>query len=406
MPIVAVPRPKPPKRHPGRWFAGVAALLIVATGTWNYLRPLPVVSASPVAVRTYGAKQLTLDWPAFGQAAIATAGQGVLATHGPQTPLATASIAKVITALLLLQKYPLQPGQSGPTLTLTAADVDLYYDYLANDGSVVAVQAGQQLTEYQLLEGMLLPSANNLADTAAIWAYGSLAAYHDAANQYLATHGLTDTHVAIDASGLNGATTSTASNLAQLGQLALAEPVLAEIVAKPSAYLPTSGTVYNYNAVLGEQGIIGIKTGNNDEDLGAFLFAAKLPVGSSTVTVTGAIMGADSLYQALQSSLPLLASVQRSFSHITVAEKGQPIATYRAPWGATAHAVAADDLSVLRWEAQPLTVTTTLEALDGDYQATDIGRTQARLTHEAGQVELRLDRPLAKPGFWWRLTRH
>jgi D-alanyl-D-alanine carboxypeptidase (penicillin-binding protein 5/6) len=384
----------------------VLAVLIVATGTWNYLRPLPAISASPVAIKTYAAKQLTLDWPVLGQAAIATAGQGVLATHGPQTPLATASIAKVITALLLLQKYPLQPGQSGPTLTLTAADVDLYYNYLANDGSVVAVQAGQQLTEYQLLEGMLLPSANNLADTAAIWAYGSLAAYHDAANQYLATHGLTDTHVAIDASGLNGATTSTASNLAQLGQLTLAEPVLAEIVAKPSAYLPTSGTVYNYNTVLGEQGIIGIKTGNNDQDPGAFLFAAKLPVGSSTVTVTGAIMGADSLYQALQSSLPLLASVQRSFSHITVAEKGQPIATYRAPWGATAHAVAADDLSVLRWEAQPLTVTTTLEALDGDYQATDIGRTQARLTHEAGQVELRLDHPLAKPSFWWRLTRH
>lgn len=407
MPIIAVPRPRPPKRHPGRWLAGVAATVLITAGTWNYARPLPVITATPVHAEAYAAKQLDLDWPAFGQSAIATANQGILAIHGPQTPMATASIAKVITALLVLQKYPLQPGQTGPTLTLTTADVNLYADYLAKDGSVVAVQAGEQLTEYQLLEGILLPSANNLADSAAIWAYGSLEAYHEAANQYLATHGLTDTVTAVDASGYDGATTSTSSDLARLGQLALAEPVVAEIVAKPSAYLPTNGTVYNYNTVLGEQGIIGIKTGNNDQDLGAFLFAAQLPVGSKTVTVTGAIMGAGSLRQALQSSLPLLASVQRGFSEITVVHKGQQLAIYRAPWGATTHAVAANDLTVLRWDAQKLTVTTSLEPLSrpGPHPAS-VGNLQARLTHEAGQVELQLDRPLAQPSLWWRLTRH
>ncbi len=52
---------------------------------------------------------------------------------------------------------------------MTEADADLYRDYADRGGSAVAVGAGQQLSECEMLVGMLLPSANNLADTLAVW---------------------------------------------------------------------------------------------------------------------------------------------------------------------------------------------------------------------------------------------
>jgi D-alanyl-D-alanine carboxypeptidase (penicillin-binding protein 5/6) len=406
MPVVTIkPRPKP-KKHRLRKVLAVLIVLLAGLGIWNYSRPLPVLQANQLYNRTIEAKPVHLQWPNFGQAALATSEDEVLAATDQQTPLATASIAKVITALCVLEKYPLKPGQSGPTLTLTSADVNLYTDYLGKDGSVVPVQAGESLSEYQLLEGMLLPSGNNLADTAAIWAYGSLADYHAFANQFLATHGLTNTHVAVDASGYDGATTATASDLARLGQLVVAQPVLMEIVGKTSTDLPVAGRVYNYNWALGEQGIIGIKTGNNDADLGAFLFAARWDIGGKSVTVTGAVMGAGSLQQALQSSLPLLASARQSFTAITAVAKNQPLATYQAPWGATAHAVAAKGISFVRWNTEPVSVATEVQSLKPAHQSASLGEVQVRTTREVGSSKVQLDHPLAGPSFWWRLTRH
>lgn len=406
MPVVTI-RPHPrPKKYRFRKLLAAFFVVLIGAGIWNYSRPLPVLQATQVYNRTIAAQAVHLQWPNFGQAALATSDDQVLAATPRQTPLATASIAKVITALCVLEKYPLQPTQSGPTLTLTSADVNLYTDYLGKDGSVVPVQAGEQLSEYQLLEGMLLPSGNNLADTAAIWAYGSLEDYHSFANQFLATHGLTDTHVAVDASGYDGATISTASDLARLGQLATAQPVLMEIVSKDSADLPVAGRVYNYNWTLGEQGIIGIKTGNNDQDLGAFLFAARWHIGGKTITLTGAVMGAGSLQQALQSTLPLLASARQNFTVITAVSKGQSLAVYHAPWGTSARAVAGKAVSFVRWNGYPVTVSTDLNVLNPMHQSGSPGKVSVHTTHEVGNSEVQLVHPLSGPGFWWRISRH
>jgi D-alanyl-D-alanine carboxypeptidase (penicillin-binding protein 5/6) len=45
------------------------------------------------------------------------------------------------------------------------------------------VQLGEELSEYQALQALLLPSANNIAETLARWAFGSIDAYNAYANQ-------------------------------------------------------------------------------------------------------------------------------------------------------------------------------------------------------------------------------
>ena len=139
--------------------AGVLALL-VAVAVWNVLRPVAAVAVSQQALVAKPAVATNLAWPAGAEAAVEARGVTPLLTGGPQKPLPTASIAKVITALTVLQKYPLQSATDrGPIITYTQADLDLYHAYVAKDGSVVGVAPGEQMTEYQALQALLLPSA-------------------------------------------------------------------------------------------------------------------------------------------------------------------------------------------------------------------------------------------------------
>lgn len=402
-------RPAVKKRPPyGRRIVAVLLILIFVAGLGNYLRAVPLATATPLAVQTIPAKTVSLNWPGFGQAAVMTAEDGLLGTSGNQTPVATASIAKVITSLLILQKYPLKLGEQGPTVTLNNADVAIYNNYVSKGGSVAAVALGEKITEYQLLEGMLLPSANNLADTAAIWAYGSLPNYLTAANTYVQQHDMTSTTVAIDASGFDSSTTSTATDLAKLGLLALQEPVLKQIARQNQTTLPVAGTVANYNQLLGVNGIFGLKTGNNDTDLGAFLFAANISIGDQTQTIVGAVMGANSLRQAMQSSLPLITSVASGYETVTITPGGTTVGRYRVPW--LAGSVAAKTkttLTMLHWKAQPVLVHYTLNSIKaGAGQGAVVGQAIAHSSTRTAKQSIVLAQGLPEPTPVWRLTRH
>ena len=206
-----------------------------------------------------------------------------------QRPRPTASTAKLITALTVLERMPLARGEDGPTLTMTEADADRYRSYAGRGGSAVAVGAGQELSEYELLVGMLLPSANNLADTLAVWAFGSLPEYRRAADEFVRSLGMTSTRVGTDASGFSPTTTSTARDLTLLAAAAIRNPVIAEIVAREEAVLSGVGVVRNTNWLLDRPGVVGLKTGTTDEAGGVFLFAAT--VGVPGRLVVGAVQG-------------------------------------------------------------------------------------------------------------------
>ena len=259
---------------------GVVVLIAVYVA-YCLLRSVPIVGSTTTSTQTpaqpAGSK---IAWPASGESAVAIDGSGDVITHGATTPVPTASVAKLITTLVILRAKPLAVGQTGPLITLTANDVAIYDKYVAEQGSVVPVAAGETLTEYQMLQAMLLPSANNMADSLAIWAYGSLNAYSLAANAYITSVGLSQTHVGIDASGYDPSTTSTAHDLVLLGELALRNPVIAGIVAQPSVTgIPLTTTVKNINSLLGTNGVIGVKTGNTTQAGGVFVSASQVVVG-------------------------------------------------------------------------------------------------------------------------------
>lgn len=258
---------------------------------------------SPDAIKDSMSLTDPLPWPIYGQAAYGASDSGVLAksTDKPN-PVPIASLAKVITALAILEKKPLQLGDQGPTLTLTDKDIAFYEEHVAQEGSVVPIEVGEQITEYQALQAMLLPSANNISDSMAVWMFGSKENYVKYANDMLQGLGLTNTKVA-DPSGFSPKTVSTASDLVKLGILYMKHPVLREIAQQPEATIPFAGQIMNYNAGINKDGIIGIKVGYTDEAGRTFLVA---DVRSDKKISVAAVLGADNFPTVMHDAANIL----------------------------------------------------------------------------------------------------
>jgi D-alanyl-D-alanine carboxypeptidase (penicillin-binding protein 5/6) len=228
-------------------------------------------------------------WPADGQAAVQIGPSQVQA--GPnQHPAAIASVAKVMTAYLVLRDHQLRLGEDGPTITLTDADVADTDRRRGHHESVVPIAAAEQLTERQALQALLLPSANNIAAVLARWDAGSVDRFVARMNATARSLGMIHTRYT-DPSGYDDATVSTAADQVRIVDRAMRLPVFASIVAMPSATLPVAGTVHNTNTLLGRNRFVGVKTGSDDAAGGCFAFRAIRWIDGKRTTITGVVLG-------------------------------------------------------------------------------------------------------------------
>jgi D-alanyl-D-alanine carboxypeptidase (penicillin-binding protein 5/6) len=228
-------------------------------------------------------------WPAQGQAAVQI-GQSQVHAGPNEHAAAIASVAKVMTAYVVLRDHPLQLGQDGPTVTLTNADVADTDRRGRQQESVVSIAAGEQLTERQALQALLLPSANNIAAVLARWDAGSADRFVARMNAAARLLGMIHTRYT-DPSGYEDATVSTAADQVRIVDQAMRLAVFASIVATPSATLPVAGTVHNTNTLLGHNGFVGVKTGSTAAAGGCFVFRAIRWIDGKRARITGVVLG-------------------------------------------------------------------------------------------------------------------
>jgi serine-type D-Ala-D-Ala carboxypeptidase (penicillin-binding protein 5/6) len=261
-------------------------------------------------------------WPADGQAAVRI-GQSQVHAGPNQHGAAIASIAKVMTAYLVLRDHPLRPGQDGPTITLTDADVADTDRRRRQQESVVPIVAGEQLTERQALQALLLPSANNIAAVLARWDAGSADRFVARMNATARSLGMTHTRYT-DPSGYDDATVSTAADQLRLVDRAMRLPVFASIVATPSATLPVAGTVHNTNRLLGHKGFVGVKTGSTAAAGGCFAFRAIRWIDGKRTTITGVVLGQPGYDRVAAGLMAAAAMVDRIAGDRAVPDPQQP----------------------------------------------------------------------------------
>jgi serine-type D-Ala-D-Ala carboxypeptidase (penicillin-binding protein 5/6) len=387
----------------------VLLLAVIAAAAWNYLRPIPAVAASGSvpASEVIAGTLPAIPWPVRGSAAIGVQSLGLIASSGNEQAIPAASVTKVMTALVILEDKPLKVNETGPTITLTDADLQLYQADVANKESVALVQSGEQITELEALQGMLIPSANNLAETLARWDAGSIDAFVAKMNARALSLHLSHTKFA-DTSGANPGSVSTPSDLVALGVEAMKQEVFAQVVGMGSAELPVAGTVFNVDRVLGQSGIIGMKTGSGLNSGANFLFAAKISVDGVPITFYGCVMGQATLDDTFAAAKKLIGAMQAGLHVRHVIARNQTIATYITPWGAQSDLVSSVDVNLVEWPGMVLRerLETRSIVLDQPLPAgTEEGSEHVALGDYNLDIPLVTADPLYPPGRFWRLTR-
>jgi D-alanyl-D-alanine carboxypeptidase (penicillin-binding protein 5/6) len=390
----------------------VAGAVLVVSPLWRPLpRPTAEVVAAAEAVIPGSAPQL--PWPTTGQAVLDVEGAGRLGQYGEPTPIPIASVAKVMTAYLVLTDRPLDVGAAGPAVPVTAEEIANHQAEAARSESLISITAGQTFTERQALLALLLPSANNMARILAAWDAGSVAAFVAKMNTTAATLGMGQTHYT-DPAGFDPGTVSTAADQVSLAHKAMAIPAFAELVAQPTADLPGNGTVTNANHLLGQNGVVGIKTGSTTEAGGCLLFAAKIQVQGQSVLIIGAVFGqpGTNSHRQLLVTYPivkaLLVAAGQVLDIFTVVRKGQLIAKIRGPIGTGTALAASDDLRIMGWPGMAIHLTTDIPVLPKTLKA---GTQHGRVTVSTGgedpaTVSLQAAGQLQPPDRWTRILHH
>lgn len=272
----------------------------------------------------------------------------------------TASTAKMILALAVMEAKPFELGATGEEITIDGEYYDRYVWYVNNGGSNSAVARGEVISEYDALASVMLVSSNNMADTLAMWAFGSLDNYREYATEMLQSWGIYNTVIGPDASGFNEATVSTASDLARIGEKVLENPVLAEIVSMGSYTVPVAGTITNTNTNLGKNRIVGVKTGWIGEPSGFCLVSGYL---EREHIITVAMLGAETRGQSMEESNAIVESLQAQLAPVTLVEDGTEVGYYESWWTGRVPVYTDGGIVDLAWEDAANSVELTPEKL-------------------------------------------
>jgi D-alanyl-D-alanine carboxypeptidase (penicillin-binding protein 5/6) len=387
--------------------AGLGIALLSALFAFQIVRPPPMITPTILQPSSsqLGPTPPAFPWPQRGSAAVAIENLGTVGSFGPQTPQPLASTAKIMTALLLLQDAPLQLAQQGPLVPVTPTDVATYQTEKADGQSVFPVAAGEQLTEYQALQALLIPSGNNVADLLEGWDAGSTVAFVAKMNAQAAKLGLGQTHYA-DVTGVSRATTGSPRDLITIAEVAMHDPVFAQIVGMPDATLPVAGHVFNVNADLGQDGIIGVKTGSTSAAGACLVFAADVTADEQPARIFGVVMGLPTLDDAFTAARSLIEAISPRLHYRTLVSTLQTLVEYQAPWGDNAYVFSQQDVNLVVYDGMTLRLhidarTLTAPAPSGSHA----GSLTIQVGEHTTQMPLQTTYSIDQPGFLWRIIR-
>ncbi|MFI8344723.1 serine hydrolase [Streptomyces sp. NPDC085639] len=398
-------------------------LLLVGAGAGaQLLRPLP--AAQLVAAKsdhTVDGK-FSIPWPAKGQGAVRVSGSGDLGSFGEQKPVPTASVAKVMTAYVILKDHPLRKSEPGPDITIDAKTVA--DGNSEHESRISGLTAGTKFSQQDMLKMLMIPSGNNVARLLARWDSGtdSEAAFVAKMNAAAKELGMTSTTYS-DPSGLDAGTVSTAADQLKLAEAVMKDETFRSIVALPNATIKgLSQRLENNNILLNTQGlsIRGIKTGSSTPAGGTLMWAAYKSIGDETPLILGTLMdqrvdgpdedGGNSLKLVLANSKTIIEAVRTALASVPVIRKGDVVGHVDDGLGGRTPLVAAKDLNVIGVPGQQVKLSLAPAAGGGPLPHTakagaEVGVLTVGSGEGARSVPVAVKGALVEPSFGTRLTR-
>ncbi|SFR75814.1 D-alanyl-D-alanine carboxypeptidase (penicillin-binding protein 5/6) [Agromyces sp. CF514] len=392
----------------------VGAIAILAVGVYApamLLGPLPAVTVQQVSAAG-SPESAPLALPADGATALAVVGDdgtsSVLATAGSTEAVPMGGAAKLVTILATLESLPLPaPGEGeGPSIKIGPADYTDYLRYQADGSRALQVSPGDSWTQRDVVRAILLTSSNNHADTLARWAFGTVDAYVDGANSWLADQGLTTTKVA-DATGLSGDNVTTAEELAKLTGLLLANPSLSAMLDDPDATELGAHAAPDLVDRSSGDGVREVTRSYTDQAGLSSVFTAEVELDGAA-DGAGRIIGVMLLmpdYETLDPAIEAaVASVKAAAVPVTIITEGTAYAKVRSAWGASSDVVATVTRTESSWGATFDEPTVTIDPFTTSSDARDVGRVTISTGAADVSSPLRLSSAIRDPGPIWRLT--
>ncbi|MCY0931193.1 hypothetical protein OTB20_34430 [Streptomyces sp. H27-H1] len=392
-------------------YAPVLVLLAVVLAVVQLVRPLPEPTLRMTAKSTYAFEggAPVLPWPKEGQAYVAAAGLGPVGTFGEQKPVAIGSVAKAMTAYVILKDFPMKKGEKGQMIPVDKTAVDDGKKETEGESTVNNLKEGDKLSQYDALAAIMIPSANNVARLLARWD-GGQEAFVQKMNDTAKELGMTNTAYT-DPSGLNATTVSTAEDQVKLGLKIVEMPELIAITKLPYWTDATGKKWRNYNNLIPLNNSLGIKTGSTTKAGGNLLFAASQKVGKTNQLIVGAVLGQHGvpiLDTAIEASKKVMIATQRVLTAAPVVKKGAVVGYVDDGLGTQVPVVATADVEAVGWP----TLTVSLKLGDGAAklpQTAKAGSEIGVLTVGEGasqvKVPVALQSDLTAPGVGKKLTR-
>ncbi len=377
----------------------LAAAYVATTLLWPLHAVPPVVTATEI--EAVSAPLSAPQWPEEGAAAVGV--DGMAATISSTTdPVMMASITKLVTALLVLDQQPLAVGDPGPDYAFTMSDRYTYWEFLGRGESALDVPVDGTLTQYQLLQGMLIGSGGNYAERLASTFWPSDAVFARAARDWLTQHGLSGITV-VEPTGIDEDNQASPAAVVALADRALANPVIAEIVDTTAVTLPGAGEVENTNDLLSDPAVTGVKTGGlwNYYNLVA---AREVVVGETTVRVYATVLGQPTDALRDEETARLLAAVSDEVAQPAVLPADTVAGVVTTPWGERAEVVTDEAGAVALWNGASAVAEPSFALGAARGEGESVGRLVFRGPVDEDTVALRLAGDIDPPTTWWRLT--
>ncbi|MET9835796.1 D-alanyl-D-alanine carboxypeptidase [Streptomyces sp. NPDC006385] len=386
-------------------------LLVIIFAIVQAVRPLPTPTLALTAEESYtfeGSK-VSLPWPGEGQGWMDVNGIGTMGDFGEQKPVAIGSVAKAMTAYVVLKDHPMKPGEDGKKIEVDAlAEKEGGYNK-DGESTLDTVKEGDILTQREAIAAIMIPSANNIARLLARWDAGSEKAFIQKMNDTAEELGMKNTTYT-DASGLKETTVSTAEDQVKLGNELVKIPALTEITAMGQWIDPSGKKHYNYNYLVPYNGAIGIKTGTTTAAGGNLLFAARKEVGGETVTLVGAVLGqhkAPIIQTVNDVSKTAMLAAQDELTSAKILKKGDVVGYVDDGLGGRTPVVLTQDVTAVGWSGYQVKLSFDADDVPHTAKAgTKVGTlTVGDGTSGAVKAPVALRTDLAEPGFTDKLTR-
>ena len=276
-------------------------------------------------------------------------------------------------------------------------------EVLAQDGTFAPAPVGLTLTTRQILDLTLVPSANNYAISYARWVFGSDEAFLAAAHDWLARNGLATVHIQ-EAAGLSDNNVASTADIVRLARIALSNPLVAEIVSQSQIEIAGLGEITTTNRLLGDPGVVGVKTGTTFPE-GYSLVAAKHEIfGERDLIAIAVTMDRPDGDARAGDTRAALAAMATTGQQVQLAEQGARIGTAVTWTGAKVPLLVAADLATVLVPPETASRSIELSQVAIGPKGTKVGEIQATMPTGEQTIEIITGAKIEEPGFGWRFT--